>query len=357
MVMKMFSLFRAVFLVASLGGLLIPLAQAAEISAPTLPAWTRTMPEPYQGRFSRREMKGNEFFDPQVFFTGENTVLWCELEEYPKLLSTRVPPQIGVSHYMLKVLTMDLRTGMIIAESEVATQGSDRGTLFPALGGLVLRTGETVRFLSKTGDRVVGDVYWSDVRAEPPGLVLAKVSRDGKRILIDYRIGYRAPQPVVECEYDGETFQLLSRHVLSGRESPAIDGDWYWDRLFRPPHSLDTVKGPLHLDRSERMMHVQFSTDHAVGAATVATLHGEHIYWDIYGHFANYRAVAFDAVTGKTFLGISINLKRNEPFAVELSPDGNWLMLLKGRELRVYPVRSNRGGITNYRYLSVYRLL
>lgn len=291
------------------------------------------MPELYQGRGSSKNRF--ELFDaPKVIFSGKSTAVWYQVEERPAVLSERGLSMSGLNQYMLKIITFDVLTGAEISTTETATYPD--GQLFPAKAGLVLRTRNVVRFLSKTGDRVLEDVSLPDARKDPSAFVFVRVSRDGKDILVDYR--YRKVNiEGTECEYSGEDFALIRpcgspKHPLNRN-----DYNWYLDFRLNPPIA-GTGNGWPYLNKNERMYQLQMSTDYSVGAAIIAKTVDAIQSWDIYGHETDRRMVVFNAKTGATILTVPFDLKGHEPFSVELAPDGRWVILLKGKRLSLYAV-------------------
>jgi hypothetical protein len=300
--------------------------------------WSKTMPEPGNGRYTRNT------FAPHIFFTDRNSLVWYQFEENPKIISRRELPLSGETRYSLKVLTMKSKSGNLVGEVQVPTAAlstwlsdiPDPGTLFPASGGLVLRTGGTIRFLSEDGKQVLKQVRWSDVRDDEIGTVSVKVSRNGKRVLADFS----GKSIDIEREYDGETFQFVGQWVPATEHHVQLNmGDWYWDRNFQSENIENKVEGHgPYLNKNEVTLGTQISTDHSIGAAVVVTVKGEVKSLDIPGHYANSRAIVFDNEVGRISESIPFSCKRDDFYRIQLSPDGNWMALLNGRELSVYEI-------------------
>jgi hypothetical protein len=300
--------------------------------------WSKTMPEQGSGRYTRNT------FAPRIFFTDRNTLIWYQFEVKPKIISRRELPLAGETRYSLKVLTMKSENGNLVGDVQVATAARsawlsdipDPGTLFPAVGGLVLRTGGTIRFLSNDGKQVLKQIRWSDVRDDGIGTVSVKVSRNGKRIIADF-----TGKPIdIEREYDGKTFQFVGQGVPATEHHVQLNtGDWYWDRNFRSENIENKVEGHgPDLNKNEVMLGAQISTDNSMGAAVIATVKGEVKSLDIPGHYANSRAIVFDNEVGGVIGSIPFTCKRDDVYRIQLSPDGNWMALLNGRELSVYEI-------------------
>jgi hypothetical protein len=179
-------------------------------------------------------------------------------------------------------------------------------------------------------------VRWSDVRDDAIGIVSVKVSRDGKRVIADFD-----RKPVgVEREYDGGTFQLVGQSVATEHRVQLNTGDWYWDQNSRYSENIENeVEGHSPtLSKNDVMLGAQISTDHSVGAAIVVTVKGEIKSLDIPGHYTNSRAIVFDNEAGRIIGSFPFACKKNEVYRIQLSPDGNWMALLNGRELSVYEI-------------------
>ena len=308
------------------------------------PAWTRTMPEAYNGKWVQHTLLG--LFAPHIFFASGDILTWYQFEENRDLMLGRELPLSGPTRYSLKAIAMDVHDGGVIKEFHLATAAPsawlsnipDPGTLFPIIGGLLLRTGGTVRFLSANDGRVLKQVRWSDVRNDAMGTVSVKVSRDGKRVIADYWGNHVN----ITCEFDGETFDLVSHCAPNTKlRGLANDGNWYPDlNSAGSGEKESTSEGPRPaLNKHERMLDVQVSTDHSVGAAIVVRVKGESKYWDIPGHYTDARAIVYDIASGRVLESIPFPFKEGEGHNLQLSQNGNWIALLNGTRLRAYQIK------------------
>jgi hypothetical protein len=308
----------------------------AQISAFTL-VWSKSMPSLYVSK--QWDAHAAPYF-PDIFFDTEGAPTWYQMKEYPDEISRREPPREGRSRYMLDVLRLSLNDGTTLAEHELTTnaysslwEGTPKpGALFPTKGGLVQSTGQLLRFYSGSDYRFLKEVRWSDVRDDKPGDATVSVSRDGVMVVADFKTWGLW----VQCNYDGRTFDLISQQVMA-RTPTEHDGDWKTaDKSQNSAvarQALDLVDG---VDKRDQIMEIENSLDHTVCAGILATRVGSAPTLDIYGHLKNFRYVVIDTQSKKLLGSIPFSNEKGMVHRIELSPNGQFVLTLDGRVLRLY---------------------
>lgn len=390
MVRFMLSRFSTLFVACWIVFMLI-----ANVRAEQKPAslWSITMPDFYRHAFWPRY--DDILFNPRIFFLDNATLVYYQLEKRPDLLNRRELPLVPPSKYSLRLKFIDINSGRIMRE-QLVTTGADLGPtfeadrnipelrtrqdLFPVADGIILKTGHTIRFLSRDASTILAEAKWSDIGKMNPDELSncpipisteIAVSHTGKTVLIDDDCGSFS----MFRQYSGQTFKMIRQwksEVTGHQYQLSIDDSYlsfYMDSPPRGPYiqhfgdllqlqSRSFFGGTLieltggqrsglfveqtnpwrkipSLTERDHVIGTQLSEDDKVLAIDIEKWSNSGS-WDFNSHATEFRTNTY-RINGEVILSITSRPdKKNPTYDSALSMDGKWVAIFNGRQLTAY---------------------
>ena len=315
--------------------------------------------------------------DPDLVFTDEHTLVVYQTIETLAFSRSGESPS-----YAADLLRFQAETGTLLSHPTFEIGAKEHPgflgrrswpntSLYYATGGVILQTGQWVRFLTQDAGsilRVVQPPYlppndpavaWE---GGMPSYVYVATSLSGKTIVIQYDYG---PHSILQ-QYDGQTFNLVRQWEIGspGHQRVSIDDNNYFisrepdlNRIYMTPFGgqlttpmasrRGSIVYPDHwlsqdqippLTEGKHVTGTKVSQDTAVLAIQFERVGRCCPSLDIDPPTLDSRSIVYTYPGLKVLLDLPSSNKRDRPYAFALSPNGTKLALLDGDQLTVYKV-------------------